>query len=198
MKSRNLPTVTTVTVIDSNVSARKAQLRDAALRYLLKNGVANFSLRPMAAALGTSARILMFHFESKEGLLKEVFTELQRRMVDSFSELASNPDLDDGSPIERFWAWAIARKNAPYLRLSYEAQIIALQNPKEYGSYLRDASKGWQEAALHALLPPLKNDEMATLCIGVFDGLFLEFMSTGDGPRLTRALEKFVALANSS
>jgi AcrR family transcriptional regulator len=199
MKARNVSNVTTVTVSDSNVSARKKQLRDAALRYLLRNGVANFSLRPMAAALGTSARILMFHFKSKEGLLRDVFVELQKRVIDSFSQVAFETEgSNEGSPIERFWAWATARKNAPYLRLLYEAQIVALQNPNEYSSYLRDASKGWQSAVLRALAPPLRSETIATLCIAVFDGLFLEFMSTGDGTRLTRALKKFVTLARSN
>jgi AcrR family transcriptional regulator len=38
----------------------------------------------MAARLGTSPRILMFHFKSKEGLFQEVLQELHSRLRSSF------------------------------------------------------------------------------------------------------------------
>ncbi|MGC2261119.1 MAG: TetR/AcrR family transcriptional regulator, partial [Candidatus Sulfotelmatobacter sp.] len=71
------------------MSSRKIELLDASLRYLVEHGVANISLRPMAAALGTSPRILMFHFKSKEGLLQDVFAELNSRLQASLRTMAS-------------------------------------------------------------------------------------------------------------
>jgi AcrR family transcriptional regulator len=177
------------------MAERKDQLRGAALDYLLKHGVANASLRPMAAALGTSARILMFHFKSKEGLLREVLEELQRRLQASFASMA-----DSGprrvAPLKRFWLWATRAENYPYLRLLYEAQIIAVQNPAEYGRYLKEASTDWQAISVRALSESIRSGPMATLCIAVFDGLMLEFMSTGNLRETTRALDHFIAIAS--
>ena len=120
------------------MSSRKIELLDASLRYLVEHGVANISLRPMAAALGTSPRILMFHFKSKEGLLQDVFAELNSRLQASLRTMAST-DFDPlrVPPLKRFWQWATRKENFPYFRLLYEAQIVALQNPKEYGRYLQ-------------------------------------------------------------
>ena len=44
----------------------------------------------------------------------------------------------------------------------------------------------------------VRSQEMATLCIAVFDGLFLELIVTGDRQRLTRAMDYFIAIARSS
>lgn len=172
------------------------QLLDAALDYFLAHGIANLSLRPLAAKLGTSPRMLIFHFKSKEGLIGAVLDELNARLQASFAAVASG-DAKSSPPLRRFWAWAANRRNLPAMRLLYELQILAIQNPKQYGRYLKKMSLEWQAAALGALSAPLRSQPLATLCIAVFDGLFLELMSTGDHARLTRALDHFLRMAGS-
>jgi hypothetical protein len=43
--------------------------------------------------------------------------------------------------------------------------------------------------------PSLGDRTMVSLCIAVFDGLMLERMSGGDQKGLTRALDRFIAMA---
>jgi AcrR family transcriptional regulator len=175
---------------------RRKQLQDAALEYLLEHGVAKLSLRPLAAKLGTSPRMLIFHFKSKEGLLRDVLAELHARLLNSFATVTSAEPTSHGqAPLKRFWNWAIRKKNFRYLRLLYELQIIAVQNPGEYGRYWKKMSMDWQKTTLLASSESLQTEAMATLCIAVFDGLFLELMSTGDRARLTRALDQFSSMA---
>src|SRR5215510_8373962 len=174
---------------------RKIHWRSAALKYLLEHGIANTSLRPMAAALGTSARILMFHFRSKEGLLQEVLEELQSRLQASFVAMAGS-GRRGMQPMKRFWLWATRAENYPYLRLMYEAQIVAIQNPSVYGRYLKRSSADWQAISLQAMSESVRSGPMATLCIAVFDGLMLELMSTGNRRNTTRALDHFIAIAS--
>ena len=120
------------------MSERKDELRAGAIRYLLENGVADLSLRPLAAALGTSARLLLFHFKSKEGLLEDVLSEVQSRLRDSFVSIASSdPPERRHPPMKAFWLWATDKRNLPYLRLMYEVHFIAVQNPRVYARYLR-------------------------------------------------------------
>jgi AcrR family transcriptional regulator len=181
------------------MSSRKSDLLDAALRYLVEHGIANASLRPIAAALGTSPRILMFHFRSKEGLLQAVFAELHSRLQASLRAMASlDSDPALGPPLRRFWQWATSKDNFPYFRLLYEAQIVALQNPQEYGRYLRKTSSDWRETALDLMSPSLKSTAMASLCIAVFDGLMLELMSCKDMKRVTEALDLFISIVTTA
>ena len=144
----------------------------------------------------------MFHFKSKEGLLQEVFEELHSRLLASYlrladRRLAKSPEREV-PPLKRFWLWAIAKKNFPYLKLLYEAYIVAAQNPKEYGRYLKKASQDWQNMAFQTLSESLRSKEMATLCIAVFDGLMLEMINSGDHSRLTRALDSFIAMTSAA
>jgi len=175
------------------MSVRKGQLLSAAVDYFIAHGVADLSLRPMAATLGTSARLLIFHFGSKEQLILEVLGEIQRRLQASFQRL-----VETRSPIKSYWLWATRPENLPSLRLLYEVQIIAIQNPRVYGRYLEQHATDWLAIAEAAMSKSLRSRTMATLCIAVFDGLFLELLSTGDRARTTRALDRFVAIARAS
>jgi len=191
-------TVTSVPCNSRVMSSRKEELLDAALRYLVKHGVANASLRPIAAATGTSARILMFHFGSKEELLRSVMQELHARLQKSLLQMPPQPDATGAPPLKRFWDWASSKNNLPYFRLLYELQILAVQNPQHYGAYIVKSSLDWQKAALHCMSTESEDVPLATLCIAVFDGLMLELITTGQRPRVNRALDRFLLLAAST
>ena len=178
---------------------RKAQLLDAAIRYLTRHGVADLSLRPLGKAIGTSARLLVFHFGSKERLLRDVLDAVQARLQASFAAIASAPrgrrhGHRRAGPMRRFWAWATSAENLPRLRLLYEVQFLALQNPRVFARYLGKASSRWIELIAPHLPGSLRNAATATLCAAAFDGLVIELLSTGDRRRTELALERFVAL----
>jgi AcrR family transcriptional regulator len=176
------------------MSERKQALLDASIRYLLDNGLADLSLRPLAAGIGTSARLLVFHFKSKEGLIEAVLDEVQARVQASFVAVSGAKRRRSVAPMKSFWLWATNEQNLPYLRLLYEAHFIAMQNPRVYARYLRSTSFNWVELIQARLPGPLRDPAFATLCAAVFDGLVIELLSTRDLRRTTRSLDQFVAL----
>jgi AcrR family transcriptional regulator len=176
------------------MSKRKSELLDAAISYLVENGLADLSLRPLAAKIGTSARLLVFHFKSKEGLIEDVLDEVQARIQASFVTVAAAERRRPTSPMKLFWLWATNKRNLPYLRLMYEVHFIAMQNPRVYARYLHQASFNWVELIESRLPDALRNKATATLCAAVFDGLVIELLSTGDLRRTTRALDQFVGM----
>jgi AcrR family transcriptional regulator len=180
----------------------RKQYLDGALDFVLKSGLANLSLRPMAAELGTSARILLYHFKSKEGLVRAILGELNARSQSSFATLtAGEAPSHRGSALQRFWDWAILPANLPYWRLHFELNILAIQNPAEYGRYRQDRAAQWQMLALQSLSGPQRSEPtaapVATLAIAVFDGLMLELIGGADPQRLTLALDHFISLASN-
>jgi hypothetical protein len=62
---------------------------------------------------------------------------------------------------------------------------------------LKKSSTDWQRLVFQRLSESVRSQELATLCIAVFDGLFLELIVTGDRQRLTRAMDYFIAIARS-
>ena len=168
------------------------RLRQSCLNYCLRHGVANLSLRPLAAAVGTSARMLLHYFGSKEALIAEVMEQGQRRLQDAFKELLTGrTGAPQTSPLPKFWKVLSRKENQPSLRLLFEIQMLALQNPRRYRRYLTRTSATWRGLIERALPAKQKNAAIATLYTAVIDGLLLELLSTGDLGRTSRALMIF-------
>lgn len=181
------------------MQTRKDALIGALIAHLLERGLADLSLRPLAAATGTSARLLIYHFETKEGLLAEVLETMQTRLRQSFAQLlAPGTPKPQTQPLKLLWQWATARRNYPYLKLLYELQILAIQSPDTYAQYLQRNASNWSDFILTMLPAPRRNPAFATLCAAVFDGLFLELMSTGDRKRTSQALDRFIRIAGDT
>lgn len=180
------------------MSNRKQELLEALLAYFLRNnGVADLSLRPMAAAVGTSARLLIFHFGSKEKLVAEVLAEMQARLQRSFERLSDAGTGARPTPLLRaFWDWALEEENVGHLKLLYQLQLLATQENSVYADYLEENSMNWLGLIQAALPEPHRNSPLATLFCAVFDGLFIEFISTGDRKRTTSAIDLFVQFAS--
>lgn len=178
------------------MSTRKALLLESLIGYLVKRGVADLSLRPMAAAVGTSARLLIFHFGSKERLLVEVLDEMQARLQRSLIELlASEPGESRSPPLRQFWDWALKDPNFAQLRVVYQLHILAAQDHKTYGRYLKRNSLNWLELVQSVLKPAQRFPALATLIVAVFDGLFIEVVSTGERRLASAAIDEFIAMA---
>ena len=61
------------------MSARREELLERAYGYALEHGLASLSLRPLAEAIGSSPRVLLFLFGSKDGLVRAL---LERARAD--------------------------------------------------------------------------------------------------------------------
>ena len=93
-----------------------------------------------------------------------------------------------------FWKLTTSRKHLPYMRLLFEVQILAIQNPARYERYLMDTSSSWMGLVQRALPKGKRSAAMATLSTAVIDGLMLEYLSTGDLGRTSHAVELFLDL----
>jgi AcrR family transcriptional regulator len=179
-----------------DVRRRDALLR-AAAAYLLKHGVAGMSLRPMAEAIGTSARLLIYHFGTKEQLLIESMGLIRVEARAGVEAMLRDAPLDGelGDLVRQFWRWCTSARNRPYLRLLFEVHGLALQYPKTYAGYLEGSVRHWIELLTGALRPRLGRDaeSVATLIVGTIDGLLMDYLSTGDLKRTSRALETLAA-----
>jgi AcrR family transcriptional regulator len=178
--------------------SRKQQLLEDLIAYFIRRGVADVSLRPMAKEVGTSARLLIFHFQSRERLLLEVLDEMQTRLQQSLEELLANHATPDRpAPLRMFWDWALKDQNFAHLRVLYQLHILAAQDSKTYGKFLKRNSLNWLETVQAILKPSQRSSGLATLIVAVFDGLFIEVMSTGDRRRATVAIDQFVEMARN-
>jgi AcrR family transcriptional regulator len=70
---------------------RRAELLDAVVDYVCAHGVAGLSLRPLAKAVDSSPRVLLYYFGSKEDLVTEVLEQAGARQRDLFERLRTRP-----------------------------------------------------------------------------------------------------------
>jgi AcrR family transcriptional regulator len=180
------------------VTQRKAQITQRLIDYLLAHGPADLSLRPMAAAVGTSARLLIFHFGSKEELLLHVLREIDRQLQGSLAALFSAPAGGRTvAPMRAIWNWALKPENLQRMRLNYEIQILAARGNGVFSQGAKEGPSKVLNMVKTALPAPLRTAPAATLFCAVFDGLFLELMISGDARRTTRSIDLFVQMARN-
>lgn len=182
-------------------ASRRDTLLQAAAAYLLKHGVAGMSLRPMAGAIGTSARLLIYHFGTKERLLIEAMGIIRVQARAGVEAMLRDAPVDGdlGDLVREFWRWCTSARNRPYLRLLFEVHGLALQYPKTYAGYLEGSVKHWIDLLTAALRPRVgrEAETVATLIVGTIDGLLMDYLSTSDLKRTTRAIES-LALAHKA
>jgi AcrR family transcriptional regulator len=176
-------------------SQRRKDLLNASIEYILEIGVAELSLRPLAAKVGSKARLLIYHFGSRDALVAEAMIVVRDRVQKAFAALVENGQGHSPSRIMRaFWSWSTSRQHERYLRLFFEVHGLALQKPAPYARYLEGAVSSWVEmmaSALPADMLKQKRQALATLAVATVVGLLLDYLSGRDKKRTSDALESF-------
>ena len=149
---------------------RRAETLARAADYVLEHGLAGLSLRPLAAALGTSPRMLLYDFGSKDGLVTDVLAEIRRR-----EERLLDADVHS---LEEVWRWIAAPEREAFLRLFFEVYVDAMKRG-EASPFVRE----WVD-----FLTGRVDEATATLLIAVVRGLLLDRLATGDTERTDAAL----------
>ncbi|MFI1655007.1 TetR family transcriptional regulator [Streptomyces sp. NPDC020472] len=181
-------------------SARQNELLEAAYRYALAHGLTDLSLRPLAEAIGSSPRVLLFLFESKDGLLRAL---LARARADELALLGQAGQTDGPTglapAVERVWAWLAAKEHRPLLRLWAEAYTRSLVQPDgAWAGFARATVEDWL-GVLAGFQPPAERDSedgatRRTLALAVLRGALLDLLATNDEKRLTEAVVHQLAL----
>jgi AcrR family transcriptional regulator len=167
--------------------------------YVLDHGLAGLSLRPLAEALGTSTRMLLYDFGSKEELTLAVLAEARRRESALLAEAAASREIARADLIRAVWSWASAPEQSGFMRLFFEVYVQIMLGSPEYSDQARAMVTDWlgQFARTFTAGGADADPAEATLLIAVLRGLHLDQLNTGDTPRTTRALEQFVQLLGS-
>ncbi|MFH9725450.1 TetR/AcrR family transcriptional regulator [Streptomyces sp. NPDC017254] len=184
----------------ANPSARQIQLLEAAYAYALGHGLASLSLRPLAEAIGTSTRVLMFLFGNKDGLVKAL---LDRARADELVLLVDLRQTDHPMGLTRaaaqVWTWLAADEHRALLRLWAEAYTRSLVEPDgPWAGFARATVDDWLDV-LAACQPQPERDSEAgvtrrTLVLAVLRGALLDLLATQDERRVTAAVHQQLAL----
>jgi AcrR family transcriptional regulator len=175
----------------------RERLLASAVEYLSEHGLADLSLRDLAAALGTSHRMLIYHFGSKEGLFVAVVRETERRQQVALAGLFEDSDGSLTDVTRRFWRSLRRPELAAYERLFFEIYAQALQGRTYAQPLLDNDLDSWIEVALAVREPDGLTDAEARaearLGVAVVRGLLLDVLATGDDAGVEAAFERYLA-----
>jgi len=132
---------------DSTPSPRQSQLLELAYRYALKHGLAELSLRPLATAIGSSPRVLLYLFGSKDGLVRALLARAREDELEMLDHLhASSAEtpagLDDAAA--HVWTWLAAKEHRALLTLwveGYARSLLDLDGP--WASFATHTVEDW-------------------------------------------------------
>jgi AcrR family transcriptional regulator len=171
----------------------KQRLLDACTDYALKHGLPD-RLGPLAAAAGTSNRMLIYHFGTRDGLLREVLGQTRRRQVEAFTELLRlRPDEPYPVTLAHAWSAISGPEGKPYLRIFSRLHDTA--GEPLWPGFRRAATTDWL-APLEEGMSSLGRPELATVVLAVIRGLLMDLDATGDAVRTSGAFGDFVAMVD--
>ena len=158
---------------------RRDVLLAAATDYALSAGLVGLSLRPVAAAIGTSDRMLIYHFGTRDALVSAITTESCRRAVAAVDALAGAKTVRAG--VKDLWAAYQSPSLAPLLTLYCQAAATGLIGREPYRSDVRAANALWS-AALGQYLTrcgagPQRARRIVTLVDSSLYGFFLDLVT---------------------
>jgi len=179
-------------------SARRTELLEAAYRYALEHGLSDLSLRPLAAAIGSSPRVLLFLFGSKNGLVRALLTRARADELALIRALREPGGQDVGGRLAdvtaQVWSWLAAQDHRALLTLWMEGYSRSLIDPGgPWAGFASATVEDWLAVLADAQPSAQRHTSSAlaerTLVLAVLRGALLDLLATGDVERTTAAVQ---------
>ena len=177
---------------------RRRELLDALIDEFARGGIGGRSLRDVAEAIGTSHRMLIHHFGSKEGLWVAIVREVERRQLEGVADLALEDGASFADATRAWWRHISDPALWPNERLFFEVYGQALHGREPAVQLLDGVIESWlrptTEIAVRMGMHPYAAEAYARLGIAVTRGLLLDLLATGDRVGVDAAMEHWITV----
>lgn len=177
-------------------SPRRTELLEQAYGYVLAHGLTDLSLRPLATAIGSSPRVLLFLFGSKDGLIRALLARARFDELAMLDELrASHPDAGLTAAAARVWRWLSGPEHHDLLRLWVEGYARSLVEPSgPWADFAATTVNDWLDVLSQFQPADLRRSSegvaQRTAVLAVLRGALLDLLATGDRDRTTAAVNR--------
>jgi AcrR family transcriptional regulator len=177
--------------------AARARVLAAVVAHVSAHGLGDLSLRELAAAIGTSHRMLLYHFGSREGLMVAVVQAVEAGQRAFLAELGEDTARGPAEVMRTMWRRLADPSLWPSERLFFEIYSQALQGRPGTGGLLDDVVEAWVEPMVELArrrgLDPAAARVDARLGVAVARGLLLDLLATGERAAVDEAVERYLA-----
>ncbi|MGZ4676368.1 MAG: TetR/AcrR family transcriptional regulator [Acidimicrobiia bacterium] len=171
------------------MTAARAELLDRVMGEVATAGITDRSLREIATAVGTSHRMLLYHFGSRAELVAAIVDRVEADQRRVFRELATTTQ-DPRELVQALWRRLTAPDVLPFARLFFETVAFQARNPgadRLTAPWLDDAGPVTEQLGI--AFDPAD----VRLGVAVMRGLMIDVLVTGRLDDATGALERFLA-----
>jgi AcrR family transcriptional regulator len=113
---------------------RKIEVLEEVTTHILERGLHQTPMRALANDLGTSTYTFVYHFGSKDGMLRAVLDRVADQHREAIGQLAATTRGTIGERICMYWAWSTAEAQLAVTSLVIDALSLAKVDPDLYGS----------------------------------------------------------------
>ncbi len=180
-------------------SARETELLEAAYRYVLAHGLGDLSLRPLAAAVGSSPRVLLYLFGSKDGLIRALLARARTDELAMLEQLREHGDgVDLAGVAALVWQWLADPAHRGLLTLWTETYAHSLVDPSgPWTDFAERTVTDWLDLLRRYQPAATRRSRAAaaerTAVLAMLRGAMLDVLSTGDAARVTDAVTGFLS-----
>ena len=150
----------------------------------------------MAAAVGSSPRVLLYLFGSKDDLVRALLARARQDelvLLNNLSTTTRGATL--GVATEQLWDWLVAPEHRSLLRLWFEGYARSLvDGTGPWAGFARQTVDDWLELLSRFQPTPWRNTHSAaaerTHILAVLRGCLADLLATGDVGRTTAAVSR--------
>ncbi|MDT5181506.1 MAG: hypothetical protein QOJ95_5704, partial [Mycobacterium sp.] len=179
---------------------KRAELLRGVVAYLESHGVNDMSLAPMAEALGTSKRMLLYYFGDRGELLAQALDASRPRVGEIFRDVATEDEFREAA--RSLWHGLTRGDQRHSVRMLLQVLSLASTDPETYGPYARTAVEVMLDPISEALVSMGygRRDAYvrATLVVSGLRGLCQDVLVTGQESRVDAAAELLIATVPGS
>jgi AcrR family transcriptional regulator len=176
--------------------SRREELLDQVTDHVLEHGLIGLTLRPVAAAIGTSDRMLIYHFENRDALVSAVLARATERAIAEVRALPGAPTIR--SAVNRLWEAYRAEPLNSCLNTYCQAAATGLIGQEPYLSDARASNERWAVALSDYLVrsgaPARKVARIVTLVDSALFGFHLD-LATDRPDELARGVDDLARAA---
>jgi AcrR family transcriptional regulator len=175
-------------------SANKAdELLGRIIEIVRRTGLAGFSLDTLAPQLGTSSRMLVYYFGSKDELLGRIVYALRNDIVDAFESQPTGTIIDAVD----LW-WNHYRTNLTDMQFFFHLATRSFEEPDKFAEFSSTAVDLWVSYFHRSLQEVARTDgeahALARLVLATLRGLMADLLITADVQRVEESLTEFKSL----
>lgn len=173
---------------------KKQELLERCLAAAIEVGILDAGINTIAQRVGTSGRMLVYHFGSKQELERQIIALLETQLREklwSFQNVSLEQTDRLAEPLLEMWRHLTSPEMYGLLKMTMELNQRAIQGDLETRLFIEHESKQWVDS-----LSNLTNDRTTALALfHLFQGAILDFLTTGNAQHGKQTIRNFTELS---